>query len=130
MEIHEFLKDNEFINYIGLELVSIDTDTAVARFPFDSKLFNPYGTIHGGILYSAADIVCGSLACMCGVYCTTVSGSINYVAPGVADEYVYIEAKIIKSGGHMVFVDCVIKSDAGKVLDTGVFTFFKTDAKA
>lgn len=130
MAVTDSLKNNEYMNHLGLEFIALDNDNAVARFPFDGKLLNPYKSLHGGVLYSVADIVCGSLACMCGKYCTTVSGNMNYLAPGTANKYLECRATLNRAGSHMVFVSCEIVSDTGARVATASFTFYKTEIDA
>lgn len=130
MSMLDKLKDNEFSNHIGLEFLELNKETAVAKIPFSDKLCNPYGSIHGGVLYSFADIVCGTLACTCGNYCTTVDGNMQYILPAVNTEYILCEARIIKSGTHMVYVSAEIKTAEGNLIDAASFTFYKTNVPA
>lgn len=126
----ERIKENEFFNHLGIDFTDITDSTLTARIPFADSLKNPYGSLHGGVLYSVADIVCGSLACMCGKYCTTVSGNIDYLTPGIASEYLECRATLNRAGAHMVFVSCEIVSDTGACVATASFTFYKTEIDA
>lgn len=126
-KILEVLKNDTFSEYLGIEFVDARTDFIKAKIPFCDKIKNCYGTTHGGVLYSLADIVAGGLACMCGKYCSTVNGNLNYLLPAVSRDYIYLEGSIARAGLHLVVVNVEIKNDEGILLDNGTFTFFKLD---
>lgn len=128
-KIIEVLKNDVFANYLGVEFVEAKPGYVKAGIPFSDKVKNCYGTTHGGALYALADIVAGSLACMSGYFCTTVSGNLNYLLPAVSKDYIYLEAKTAREGSHLVVVNVELKDDEGKLLDNGSFTFFKLDKK-
>lgn len=121
------LKDNPFCQYLGLEFIELDNKFCKARIPFKKEILNPYGTTHGGALYSIADIVAGTVACLNGKYCTTVDGHMNYLEPATSKDFIYCEAKKVRGGKHLIVVKVKIKNDAGKLLDDGSFTFFRTE---
>lgn len=121
--------ENEYIRSLEIEYEELTAEYARAKMPFKKEHANPYGTMHGGILYSMADIVCGTAAWMTGYLVTTVGGSINYLSPMAGTEYVYCEARAEKIGKTLVTYSVELKNDAGKVVNTGTFTFFKVEKK-
>lgn len=130
MSVLETIKNDDFTKHLGLEFTELTKEKAVAKIPFSKELCNPYGSLHGGVLYSVADIVCGTLACTCGKYCTTVEGNMQYLNPAINTNYIICEAKITKTGAHKVFVTCEVKTDDGTLTDTANFTFYKTNIDA
>lgn len=125
--ILDYINNNDYSNHLGIEFLELDNNHAIARIPHSEKLANPFGSLHGGVLYSLADIVCGSLACTCGNYTTTVNGNMEYISPGMNSEYYECVATLKHSGSHMIFVNCEIKSDTGRLVASGSFTFYKTE---
>lgn len=121
------LLEDEFSRYLGFEIVEFEEKYIKAKVPFDEKLRNNYGSFHGGVLYSLADILAGTVACMTGKFCTTVEGNMNYLEPAVSKEYIYCEAKRVRAGSHLVVVKVKIKNDSGKLLDDGSFTFYRSN---
>lgn len=121
------LKKDEFAEYIGLEFLELDEIHAKARFLLKDGLKNPYGTAHGGVLYSVADIVAGSVACCSGFFQTTVSGNFNYMLPGKTKDYIYVSAQLVRRGSHLTVMDVKIFDDEERLINSGVFTFFKTE---
>lgn len=125
--ISKILKENAYVQFLGIELLKAEKDGILARMPYKKELANPYGMLHGGSLYSFADITAGAAACMCGYYVTTVSGTMNFLLPALHTEYVYCEARKLRQGKHLAVFDVRIKDDAGQLLDSGEFTFFVTE---
>ena len=124
-EVIKELNETEFIRYLGLEFTEISEKFAIGRIPFAKKLTNYFGHIHGGILYALADTVAGTLACMGGRKVTTVDGHMNFLDPVENTEYVYCEAKRVRSGKHLMVVKVKIRDDRGRLLDDGSFTFYR-----
>lgn len=127
LKMIENIKKDTFAGYLGLEFLELDINHALARFPFKEELKNPYGTTHGGVLYSVADIVAGVCSCCDGYFYTTVSGTLNYLLPATSNDYIYLETEVIRRGKHLCVMDVKIKNDEGKLLDFGSFNFFKSD---
>ena len=126
-KVLESLSENEFACYIGLEFLELEDKYIRARIPFRDKILNPYGSAHGGVLYALADITAGTLACFSGKFVVTVDGHMNYLSSAEDTDYIYCEAKTVKSGKTLIVIKIKIKNDKGKLLDDGSFTFFKTD---
>ena len=120
------LPESPFIRYLGIEIIELDEEHARGRMPFTDRYKNPYGTMHGGCLYALADTVAGTLANMSGEAVTTVEGGIHFLEPAADTEYVYCDAKLKRSGKHLITVEVELKDDAGKLLDCGCLSFFRT----
>ncbi len=123
-DMDENTKNNEFINHLGLEMIEESSKYAKGRIPVKEELLNPFGTMHGGVLYSLADIVAGIAAQASGNRCVTLSGSLNFLLPGTDTKYIYCEAFLERMGKHTAVYRVEIKDDEGKLLDTGSFTYF------
>ncbi|MBR6308744.1 MAG: PaaI family thioesterase [Lachnospiraceae bacterium] len=122
----ELLLNDEFSRHLGIEILEFEEKYIRARIPFKKPLLNNYGSVHGGALYSFADILAGTVACMSGKFCTTVEGSMNYLEPAVSREYIYCEAKRVRGGNHLIVVKVKIKNDDGTLVDDGSFTFYRS----
>ena len=125
----EFLKKDDFANSLGMEIIELTPDYGYVRIPLKKQYLNPYGSMHGGILYSIADIVAGTIGCLCGNYVSTISGTLNYLEPALNTTYVHCYVEKIREGKHILFFDVVLKNDDETVLDKGTFSFFKLDKK-
>lgn len=86
---------------------------------------NPYGTVHGGLLYSA----CDTAACIAGydggLVPVTQSSNLIYVRPG-RGEKIYVEAACSYSGKNSCVSHVDVYSETGELLATGEFVFVRT----
>lgn len=119
------LDRSEYIRMLGIKILELDGNHAKGQMPFDGRYLNPAGTMHGGCLYSLADTVAGTLAEYAGCDVTTVEGGMNFLEAAADTEYVYCIAQMKRCGKHLVTVEATITNDEGRLLDCGLFTFFR-----
>ena len=85
---------------------------------------NPYGLVHGGVLYTLIDYAMGGALTSvldAGQRCTTVEIKINYVAPATEGE-VRAEAWVMSRGGRIAVLHGEVKAgDTRLALATGTF---------
>ncbi len=53
----------------------------------------------------------------------------NYLEPAIGTDYVYCEAKKLRSGKTLAVFAVRLYDDGGKLLDSGEFTFFLNEQK-
>lgn len=125
--MRKILEENQYVRFLGIEIMDLREGYCLARMKNSKELLNPYGMLHGGSLYSLADIAAGTAACMSGHYVTTVSGMMNFLLPAEGTEYVYCEAEKLRIGGHLAVFDVKLKDEDQNILDSGEFTFYVTE---
>lgn len=131
-KMKEFLENNEYIQHLGIEMLEMEMEHGLGRMPFKSSVLNPYGSVHGGVLYSFADIVTGTIAAIDedgGRFASTVNGSLNFLEAAKDTEYLYCRATCIRNGLNLSVYKAEILDDSGKLLDEGTFTFYKSKIK-
>ena len=76
MNYEEFIKNyhgfSPFADNIGLKLTAMSDGHCEGEVPVTPALFNPIGTIHGGVYYTLADTVGGCAARTRGQIPTTI----------------------------------------------------------
>ena len=120
----QMIEENSFAKTIGLEMLELREGYAEGRIPVKEESKNPLGTMHGGCLYSLADIVSGTAATLRGNYVTTVSGEFSFLRPAADTQYVTAKAQEIRFGKNLAVYRVDLVDDAGTVLDIATFTFF------
>ncbi len=125
--VRQMVSENDYVKFLGLEFLEISEGYSLSRMKYKEELLNPYRMLHGGSLYSMADIGAGAAASMCGHYVTTVSGTLNFLLPAENTEYVFCEAEQLRQGKHLAVFDVKIRDDGYRLLDSGEFTFFITE---
>lgn len=123
------IADNEFANYIGMELLDADAGYARARIRLKNQYKNIYGNMHGGCAFTLADTLAGIAVVSFGDVVTTLNASVNYMKPVANTEYLYCDANVKRHGGKVSVVQVELTNDNGELLINGSFTYYhiKTD---
>ncbi len=103
---------------LGLVLKAIEPGRAVFEMEADERHHNPMGTLHGGIYCDLADAAMGyayAATLAEGESFTTVELKINFFRP-VWRGRLTAEAKVIKSGSTLGYVECDVIDQAGKLV--------------
>jgi uncharacterized protein (TIGR00369 family) len=103
---------------IGFTLKSIEPGRAVFEMEADERHHNPLGTLHGGVYCDLADAAMGYAYAATlgeGETFTTVELKINFFRP-VRKGRLIAEARVIKAGGTLGYVECDVKDQDGKLL--------------
>ncbi len=99
------IRSDPFASYLGIEFLLIESGHAVARLPLRDEHLNFMGLVHGGAIFSLADVAFGAAANAGGTMAVAINVSIDYLAP--AGDSPYLEADVIEDaragrGGHYV----------------------------
>ena len=138
MNYEEFIERHKgaspFAEAIGLRLYAVSDGHAEAEVPVKPELFNPIGTIHGGVYYTLADTVGGCAARTRGQIPTTIEGKLNHIRAATSkDKNLIGKADVSHFGQKTIVTSVEISNDSGQTLSVGLFTFFaldKSDLKA
>ena len=128
-ECQKLLEQNPFGSLLQMKITEAEQGRIKAELPFKKEFTNIYGDLHGGVLYSAVDTICGIAAGTYGYYVTTVDGQIRYLKAARATEYVTCTAKVVKPGRNITVVAFEITDANGMLLNTGDFTFYNLKSK-
>src|SRR5262245_62261088 len=112
---------------LGFVLKVIEPGHAVFEMEADEQHHNPKGTLHGGIYCDLADAAMGypyasNLAE--GESFTTVELKINFLR-AVRQGRLTAEARVVKAGGSLGYVECDVTDQAGKLVARASSTCIK-----
>jgi uncharacterized protein (TIGR00369 family) len=103
---------------IGFDLVSIEPDKAVVEFQSGPRHANPMGTLHGGVMCDIADAAMGMAYASNleeGESFTTLELKISFFRP-VWNAKLRAEAKVVKRGSSVGFVECDITDEENRLV--------------
>ncbi len=120
---------NHFTHEMGIQTEEMREGYARVKLPVEKKHMNFLGSVHGGCLFSMADTVAGAASASYGNYSTTVDASIHYLAPAIDVRELIGEAKVIKHGKRISVYQVEIRSEKGKLLAMGEFTYYDMGKK-
>jgi uncharacterized protein (TIGR00369 family) len=112
---------------LGFRLKSIDPGHAVFEMEADERHHNPMGTLHGGIYCDLADAAMGyayAATLAGGETFTTIELKINFLRP-VRQATLTAEAKVVKAGSTLGYVECDVKDQSGKLVAKAACTCMK-----
>lgn len=122
-------QDDSYIKMLGIEITNLSTGYAKSKVKVTPQICNPYNSVHGGCLFSIADITAGYAACTYGNYASTVSGNMNYIRPAMNTQYIYCIGQVVRQGKQISVYNVELSDDNGNILETGTFTFFTLNRK-
>jgi uncharacterized protein (TIGR00369 family) len=112
---------------IGFTLKSIEPGHAIFEMEADERHHNPMGTVHGGIYCDLADAAMGFAYASTlgqGETFTTVELKINFLR-ALRKATLTAEARIVKAGSTLGYVECEVKDQAGKLVAKAASTCMK-----
>ena len=104
---------NAFAKLIGLRITKMVTD----------ELKNPINSVHGGVLFTVADVTGGGAAASHGRPATTIDSSFHYLRPGLNTTKLIGKAREMKAGKNILVYDVSVEDQDGVVLAEGIFSF-------
>ena len=112
---------------IGFVLKSIEPGHAIFEMEADERHHNPMGTLHGGIYCDIADAAMGyayAATLAEGETFTTIELKINFLR-AVRKATLTAEARVVKSGSTLGYVECEVKDQTGKLVAKAASTCMK-----
>lgn len=122
--LRELVLQNTYMQEFKMEILEIERGFVKGKLPVTDRVLNPYGSVHGGCLYSLADITAGLAACTYGVYSSTISGNMEYILPAIDTKYIICIAKEIRQGMHVSQYEAFLYDDKEQLVDKAVFSFY------
>lgn len=121
---------NPFGELLGLYFTKMEDGHSQCSLEIREDLFNPYGVLHGGVIYSLADTGMGGA-----LYsrlkedelCSTVEIKIVYFRP-VASGMLTCGSQLIRRGKSLAFIESeILRGDRLIAKATGTFSIFKAE---
>lgn len=122
--LFKLTQDNIYMQNLQIEILEMKLGYVKGKMMVTEEIMNPYGSIHGGCLYSLADIVSGLATCTYGVFSSTIDGAMEYIIPAMDTEYIICESVEIRQGKHVSLYEANIYDDKGQLVDKARFSFY------
>ena len=112
--------------WLNQELLEIDTETGFARIAYGlgEPHFNRFGALHGGAIACVMDdvlAVAAGLVLNWGEIAPTLEMKVSYLAQGAAGRHI-AEARVLKRGRQINFLDATLANESGKLIATATAT--------
>ena len=97
----------------------------MCRFPVRASAQNRYGTLHGGCIATAVDVIStAALVTVSPDPGVSADLSVRYLSPGPGFEDVEIDARVLKVGKSLAFMEVTVSTLEGKPVARGSHTKF------
>jgi len=90
--IKEFFKNDTFAEYVGIELLEVSKGRAKAKLEIKNEHLNGVNIVHGGAIYTLADLVFAVASNSHGNVAVAINGSIAYLK-AVTEGTLFAEAE-------------------------------------
>ena len=108
----------------GITVEKAGNGEALLTLKVSDDMYNVYGKIHGGVLFTLSDYAAGSCAYHLGKSVVTLNANINYIK-AVTGDVVIAKAKAVHNGKSTVVVDVETYDRANwNLLSSSSFTMF------
>lgn len=123
--VSEFSTDVYAIKTTGVKIVEAKVGYAKCSLKIDERHFNVNGDVMGGAIFTLADYAFGVAANTGNAPTVSLTSTINFIRPTRGPE-LYAEAKCVKSGRKICFVDVTVTDGNGKLIATVASNGFVT----
>lgn len=120
-----FNKHDMFSVNSQMKLVELREGYAKVEHTIDKKSMNYMGSIHGGLLYTMADVAAGTAMVSCGKQGVTLNASTDYIKPAHSGK-VIAEGKVTSSGRAISRCEVEVHSEDGTVYSRSHITMYIT----
>ena len=112
---------------VGMAMKDIEPGRAVFQMQAEERHHNPLGTLHGGIYSDLADAAMGwayAATLAESESFTTIEMKINFLR-AVRQATLTAEAKVVKAGATLGYVECEVKDEKGRLVAKASSTCMK-----
>lgn len=117
------LRNMGFNKAVGVVTTEISEGYAKAEAEIGPQHINPIGSVHGGVLFTIADITAGAAATSRGRYMTTMSSNMNFLRPAINCKKLTGETREIKVGKQVCVYEVLITDETGREIAIATVTF-------
>lgn len=112
---------------LGQDVIEVDAKAGRVRVAYDTtgQLANRYGAIHGGMTAAMLDdaiSLAAGLTIEWGQITPTLEMKVSYIAQSQPGTRIVAEARTIRRGGTVMFLEADLKDEQGKLIATASST--------
>ena len=122
-DVRQLLEKNPYGKMTGMEVEEVTEGMCRGSLALREEVSNLYGSMHGGALFTLADMCAGAAARSDGNRYVTQNASVNYIR-GVMSGTAHCVANVLHRGKTMCVVECHLTDDNGKLCLSATFSFF------
>ena len=114
-EIKSFLRKDAFAAFVGIELVEAGNGRAAARLPLRDHHRNGLGIVHGGAVFTLADLAFAAACNSHGRIAVAIHCSISYIKAAQGD-FLLAEAREVSAGPKIGAYSIRVTDGSGEIV--------------
>ena len=127
--LQRMLHHDKFTAWLGLEIDTISTGYCKLHYVVKDEMLNGFNSIHGGVLFSAADSAFAFACNSHGVLTVALDVSISFTRSAKAGELLTVEAKEEHLGNKTGVYDVRTTNQSGELVAWFKGTAYRTSKK-
>lgn len=120
------IRRDRFSQWMGLEVDEVDTGYCKLHYTVRDTMLNGFESIHGGVLFSAADSAFAFACNSHGILTVALDVSITYTRPAKAGDVLTVEAVELHLGNKTGLYDIRTTNEAGELIAVFKGTAYRT----
>jgi len=124
--LDKMLANDKFSAWLGLQVDKIDTGYCKLHYTVKQDMLNGFGSIHGGILFSAADSAFAFACNSHGILSVALDVTISYTRPAKVGEVLTVEAKELNLTNKTGLYDIITSNEKGELVCVFKGTSYRT----
>lgn len=116
-------EEASFTRYLGLKATKIAPESATITMQPQKEHLNIFQALHGGVLYTIADLAGGAAAYAHGTPVCTVDSDFHFLNAALNTTELSATASLLKAGKRVLVYDVSVKDQNNCLLCKGTFTY-------
>jgi acyl-CoA thioesterase len=112
----EIIAGDAYAEYLGAELLDIKPGWAKVGLRLNGNHVNFLGMIHGGVIFSLADVAFGAAANSFGTRAMALTVGIDFLAAAKPDDELTAEVELITRAGKMGYYRMMVTGAGGETI--------------
>ncbi len=123
------LSPSPYARWVNGTLRAVDWGEVTIEITVREEMTNPLGTLHGGVIAGVMDEFVGMACASAGVGpFASINLTVDFLRSTPKGHTVFVKAKIVRVGRHIVYATCTVEDAEGKLLANGSSNLFRLDA--
>ncbi len=115
-EDRDLMRADAYAAHLGIEITSVEEGAASARMEVRPEHFNFLGMVHGGAIFSLADVAFSAAANSEGHRAMAIHITIDYLRATGETSWLEAEVRMAARAGRAKHYEMKVKGDSGQVV--------------
>ncbi len=125
--LDKMLENDHFTQWLGLNIDEIGEGSCRLHYVIKKEMLNGFSTVHGGVIFSAADSAFAFACNAHGRISVALDVSITFTKAARVGEVLTVEAREVYLGHKTSVYDIVTKNENGEIVAIFKGTAYRTD---